>query len=154
MSPIREGDNFLDNFDIFLAPRLWLVYLPIFVNSDQMLLLLLVNLPFLRLEGLSGNGGGGTGELGFTLVHSTERWRNIRCKFNQHVVQFFFALVTFDPCYLDFEVFEHPSNPTNYLSSQDAMCVHGWLAAIKTTRIFQTKWNGFSQNNFSSTEKV
>ena len=73
MSPIREGDNFLDNFDIFLAPRLWLVYLPIFVNSDQMLLLLLVNLPFLRLEGLSGNGGGGTGELGFTLVHSTER---------------------------------------------------------------------------------
>ena len=71
MSPIREGDNFLDNFDIFLAPRLWLVYLPIFVNSGQMLLL--VNLPFLRLEGLSGNGGGGTGELGFTLVHSTER---------------------------------------------------------------------------------
>ena len=71
MSPIREGDNFLDNFDIFLAPRLWLVNLPIFVNSDQMLLLL-VNLPFLRLEGLSGNGGS-TGELGFTLVHSTER---------------------------------------------------------------------------------
>ena len=72
MSPIREGDNFLDNFDIFLAPRLLLVNPPIFVNSDQMLLLL-VNLPFLRLEGLSGNGGGGTGELGFTLVHSTER---------------------------------------------------------------------------------
>ena len=72
MSPIREGDNFLDNFDIFLAPRLLLVNLPIFVNSDQMLLLL-VNLPFLWLEGLSGNGGGGTGELGFTLVHSTER---------------------------------------------------------------------------------
>ena len=70
MSPIREGDNFLDNFDIFLAPRLWLVNPPIFVNSDQMLLL--VNLPFLRLEGLSGKGGG-TGELGFTLVHSTER---------------------------------------------------------------------------------